>query len=214
MSIFKWGHQGDARQTSTAPEPSAHGGRPEQRARPKPPPPPAASAPGVVPPPAAPIYSTRVEGDARIQVGERVRMARDAQLSAQASIQAGVRVAVQRTRTAAPESMHLARRPVQLPVPMAARPETTSARQSFDPAAAAQAGLLNLAWSWQQAGAPIRAIHAYMDLLSRYPDTPTADAAVADLVELSEKLVQQGHFHIALGIYEEMEEIRQMCEEA
>jgi hypothetical protein len=214
MSIFKWGHQGDAGQTSTATEPGAQPVRPEQRARPKPPPSPAASAPGVVPPPAAPIYSTRIEGDPRSQVGERVRMARDAQLRAQASIQAGVRVAVERTRTAAPESMRLARRPAQLPVPIAVRPETPWGRQSFDPLAAAQAGLLNLAWSWQEAGAPIRAIHAYMDLLSRYPDSPAADAAVADLVELSEKLTQQGHFHIALSIYEEMAELQQMCEEA
>jgi hypothetical protein len=30
---------------------------------------------------------------------------------------------------------------------------------------------------------------------------------VADLVELSDKLADQGQFHIALGIYEELEEL-------
>jgi hypothetical protein len=77
----------------------------------------------------------------------------------------------------------------------------------FDPVAATQAGMLNLAWRWQEAGAFIRAIHTYVELLTRYPDTPGADAAVADLVELSEKLVEHGQFHTALAIYDHLEEL-------
>ena len=73
--------------------------------------------------------------------------------------------------------------------------------------AAAQTGLLNLAWSWQKSGAPIRAIHTYVQLLSRYPGTPAAAAAVADLVELSETLANQGQFHTALAIWEQLEEL-------
>jgi hypothetical protein len=80
-------------------------------------------------------------------------------------------------------------------------------RRFFDPVVAAQTGLLNLAWRWQQAGAPIRAIHTYVELLTRYPDTPAAAAAVADLVELSEKLAHEGQFHTALGIYDQLEEL-------
>jgi hypothetical protein len=77
--------------------------------------------------------------------------------------------------------------------------------QTFDPLRAAQTGLLKLAWSWKQAGAPIRAIHAYMELLFRYPDSAAADAAVADLVELSDALVSEGQFHTALAIYDHLE---------
>ena len=76
-----------------------------------------------------------------------------------------------------------------------------------NPAACAQAGLLSLAWRWQDAGAPIRAIHAYVELLTRYPDTPAAAAAVTDLVELSEKLVEEGQFHTALAIYDHLEQL-------
>ncbi len=80
-------------------------------------------------------------------------------------------------------------------------------RQMYDPVAATQAGLLNLAWKWQEAGAPIRAIHAYMQVLIRYPDSPGAEAAVADLMELSDKLATQGQFHTALAIYEHLEHL-------
>jgi len=64
---------------------------------------------------------------------------------------------------------------------------------------------LSLACRWQEAGAPIRAIHTYIELLTRYPDTAAAAAAVSDLVELSEKLADQGQFHIALAIYDHLE---------
>jgi TolA-binding protein len=73
--------------------------------------------------------------------------------------------------------------------------------------AATQAGMLNLAWKWQEAGSPIRAIHTYIELLHRYPDTPGAAAAVADLVALSEILTKQGQFHTALAIFDHLEEL-------
>lgn len=187
MSIFKRS-SGEAQETSAHPLPEAGApeGQPEQPAKPMPQfTPPgsahrAASAPGVVPPPAAPIYSMRPprlvprvnveEENARTENPRRMRAAR------------------QRTpsRVATPASAH---------------------QHEFDPVAAAQAGMLNLAWRWQEAGAPIRAIHTYIELLSRYPDTPGAEAAVADLVELSDKLVEQGQFHTALAIYDHLEEL-------
>lgn len=167
------------------------------------------AAPGVLPPPAAPVYSTRPPAAARAQggvgssvassVADNVRMAREAQLKARASVQAGVRGAVPQARTAT------------CPVPsvqtrLMTRAGHTYGREPFD-LSCTQAGLLNLAWTWQQAGAPIRAIHTYLELLSRYPDTDAADAAVADLVELSGKLAEEGQFHMALGIYEQLEEL-------
>ena len=196
MGIFKR-EQGDVQLTSAAPSPEtgAQEGQLKQQAKLTPPfvaPPKVAAAPGVVPPPAAPIYSMlppepppRGEGGAESLAAEKVRVAREARQSDQER----VRIAVKRASPA----MGIRRRP--------------PAHWSFDPVAATQAGLLNLAWRWQQAGAPIRAIHAYMQVLRRYPGSPGADAAVADLVELSDKLAGKGQFHIALGIYDNLEEL-------
>ena len=98
-----------------------------------------------------------------------------------------------------------AARAAQRSTPVACPPAPP--RHQFDRMAATQAGLLKLAWKWQEAGAPIRAIHTYIELLTRYPDTPGADAAVADLVELSDILTEQGQFHTALAIYDHLEEL-------
>ena len=202
MSIFKRNDPGNVQQAS--PEANVPGGHSEQPATLIPP----FVPPGVVPPPAAPMYSMRhpesgpqVEGDTVSLVAERVRSAREAQQSAQDR----VRVAVQRARTSTSAATVTRRRAPQQAAPArAVRPDTG---QAFDPLRAAQTGLLNLAWSWQESGAPIRAIHTYMELLHRYPDTPAADAAVADLVELSDKLADEGQFHTALAIYDQLERL-------
>ena len=168
-------------------------------------PPSSIATPGVVPPAAAPVYSTRpaesatgIEG-AGSTVAERVRVAREAQRS----VRERVRVGVQRARAATSTGQSVAPRAVQVVPPSTRRPP----RYPSDPEVYAQQGLLNLAWRWQEAGAPIRAIHAYYDLLTRYPDTPAAAAAVADLVDLSEKLADDGQFHIALAIYDHLEHL-------
>ena len=163
------------------------------------------ATPGVVPPPAAPIYSmrppesgTRAESETESLVAEKVRVAREAQQSAQER----VRMAVRRARTTAAPAPGAQRRPVQQSVAGPRTPFIPS-----DPASCAQAGLLGLAWRWQEAGAPIRAIHMYVELLTRYPDTPAAAAAVADLVTLSEKLANEGQFHTAAAIYDHLEHL-------
>ena len=227
MGIFK-GRDKDAQQTSAVPSAAAgeKADAPKQPAKLTPPfvPPGAATATalqgataaGVLPPPAAPMYSmrppetaARVEGSAESTLTESLRMAKEAQVS----VQGGMRVAVQRARTA---TQSLARRPEQRLTPASvgayappapSRGPRVRPRHQFDPVAATQAGLLNLAWRWQEAGAPIRAIHAYMQILIRYPGSPGADAAVADLVELSDRLAGTGQYHIALGIYDQLEEL-------
>lgn len=190
MSIFKRQDHGDAQQTIAAPNPEAGtpGGQADSPATGMPP----FVSPGVVPPPAAPMYSMRVpeptlrlEADAEISLGDGARRTKEAQQSARELAQASA-LAAQRAKRRSPRLRH---------------------RRFFDPVVAAQTGLLNLAWRWQQAGAPIRAIHTYVELLTRYPDTPAAAAAVADLVELSEKLAGEGQFHTALGIYDQLEEL-------
>jgi hypothetical protein len=143
-------------------------------------------------------------------VSDTLRAAAETLRRAQEGLQGRLEIAVQRTR--APGARRV-QRPAAQPsarvAPRAARPHRP---QHIDPSRFAQTGLLNLAWSWQRAGAPIRAIHAYMQLLARYPGTPAAAAAVADLVELSDILADQGQFHIALGIYDHLEELL-ACEE-
>ena len=216
MSIFR--RQGDVHETSAAPVAEALAqGDPQDAAKLMPPfmapaAPRGAATAGVVPPPAAPLYSTRPEPtphlhDTERSVAEQLGMAREALERAQVSIEGNVHVAAQRaTRTESVASYDRRRT-----TPHGVRPPRP--HHPFDPVAAAPAGLLNLAWRWQAAGSPIRAIHTYMQLLARYPHSAAAAAAVADLVELSGKLAEQGHFHIALSIYEEMEDLDQMCSE-
>lgn len=137
----------------------------------------ATTAAGVVPPPATPMYS--------MQPADLPPREHEAESD-------GLR------RATALPSMSAQR------LSMAAS-RASALRTGFDPVAATQAGLLNLAWKWQEAGAPIRAIHTYVELLERYPHTAGAEAAVADLVELSEILTEQGQFHTALAIYDHLE---------
>jgi hypothetical protein len=208
MAIFKRQEQRE-QQAAAAAAQTVQVGEPLQQARIVPPfvasgtASQAATAPGVVPPPAAEMYSMRVPEQQAATVdtasGSLIVEKARTQQSSQENVQERVRVAVQKARTAAPAPAPR-RRQLQKPAPAPRRP-------SFDASRCAQTGLLNLAWSWQQAGAPIRAINAYMQLLTRYPGTDAADAAVADLVELSDRLAQQGQFHIALAIYEQLEQL-------
>jgi hypothetical protein len=162
----------------------------------------ATAAPGVVPPPAAPIYSMRAPEPPST---EKATPPREAQRPVHVSVEPAVPVAPQRPRTTAAPVASVAKRPAQQPpVRRVPRP---AAPQAFDPVRCAQTAMLNLAWNWQQAGAPIRAIHCYMELLHRYPDSAAADAAIADLADLSEKLAHEGQFHTALGIYYQLEEL-------
>lgn len=195
MSIFK--HSGSNVKEAPAPSPQAAAveGQGEQSGKLLPPfmPPAAAqrpaAAPGVVPPPAAPVYSMRPPEPAPRADNAAAAAASDD---------------VKRARAMAAAAQSMAARSVQRATPVAACPPAPS-RHPFDRMAATQAGLLKLAWKWQEAGAPIRAIHTYIELLTRYPDTPGADAAVADLVELSDILTEQGQFHTALAIYDHLE---------
>jgi len=210
MSIFSRSSPAP-QQTATAPDPSAQKGQPSKTTDVSPPSVPAQqAAPGVVPPPAAPIYSMRPPEaaqrvDVAVKSGDKPRVAADAQLKTRVEVEEGVRIAARATRPVTAPSPFAQRSQQRFAVPSGKK--TEPARQGFDPSRAAQAGLLNLAWRWQESGSPIRAIHAYMELLCRYPDSASADAAVADLVALSDKLTEQGQFHTALAIYDQLEEL-------
>lgn len=213
MSIFK--HSSDtAQQTREAATATrTPGGQAAQATMPMPPfagtPPRGTAAPGVVPPPAAPMYSMRAPDlpphvdTASSAASGNGKAASDAQQSTPASVPQPVPAAAPRPRTA--PARNAVARPARQMVPVT--PAAAPPRRTFDPIGAAQAGLLSLAWSWQNAGAPIRAIHAYMELIERYPDSPAAAGAIADLVDLSSKLAEEGNFHTAFRIYDELERL-------
>lgn len=75
----------------------------------------------------------------------------------------------------------------------------------YDPQAAARTGLLNLATAWKNAGSTYQALHAYTEILTRYPQTGAAVAATEGLVDLANTLEKQGRFYAALDIYHKLE---------
>ena len=77
----------------------------------------------------------------------------------------------------------------------------------FHPRRAIPVGLLRLARDWSDAGSIYQAIHAYFEVLIRYPGTQAAEAAVEELLTLAERLTQQGRYHAALNIFNKLEQL-------
>jgi len=77
----------------------------------------------------------------------------------------------------------------------------------FNPRPAIRVGLLRLARSWSDAGSVYQAIHAYTEVLVRYPETAVADTAVEELLLLAERLSQQGRYYAALNIFNKLEQL-------
>lgn len=75
----------------------------------------------------------------------------------------------------------------------------------FNPRRAIPIGLLRLARSWSDTGAVYQAIHAYTEVLIRYPQTGAAEAAAEELLILAERLAQQGRYYAALNIFNKLE---------
>ncbi|HZU13023.1 MAG TPA: hypothetical protein VFB58_09305 [Chloroflexota bacterium] len=75
----------------------------------------------------------------------------------------------------------------------------------YNPSSAIQAGLINLATQWKETGAVYQAIHAYTEVLTRYPNTGAAAAATEGLLDLASKLEQEGRFYAALSIFHKLE---------
>lgn len=77
----------------------------------------------------------------------------------------------------------------------------------FDPRRAVPVGLVRLARSWSEAGSIYQAIHAYTEVLIRYPRSGAAEAAAEELLILAEKLAQQGRYYAALNIFNKLEQL-------
>jgi hypothetical protein len=78
----------------------------------------------------------------------------------------------------------------------------------YDPVGEVRVARLRLARRWRDEGAMYQALCAYADMLTRYRQTPTADAAVEELLEMATILARQGMFHTALGIFSTIDEAR------
>jgi tetratricopeptide (TPR) repeat protein len=77
----------------------------------------------------------------------------------------------------------------------------------FEPRGATQVALLRLARNWHNAGSTYQAIHAYTQVLTRYPNTGAARAATEELLDIAETLERQGRFHAALNIFNQLEQL-------
>jgi len=77
----------------------------------------------------------------------------------------------------------------------------------FTPRTAIQLGLVRLARSWSEAGSIYQAIHAYTEVLIRYPETGAAEVAAEELLVLAERLAQQGRDYAALNIFNKLEQL-------
>ncbi len=81
------------------------------------------------------------------------------------------------------------------------------AGEVFDARRAIPVGLLRLARSWSDAGSTYQAIHAYTEVLVRYPQTGAAEAAVEELLIMANRLAQQGRYYAALNIFNKLEQL-------
>ena len=86
-------------------------------------------------------------------------------------------------------------------------PRRAAVGEVFDPRGATGVALVRLARNWHRAGSTYQAIHAYTQVLIRYPGTGVANLAVEELLELAETLEQQGRFHAALNIFNQLEQL-------
>jgi hypothetical protein len=77
----------------------------------------------------------------------------------------------------------------------------------FDPRRDIPVALLRLARNWSETGSVYQSIHAYTEVLIRYPETGAADAAVEELLLLADMLAKQGRFYAALNIFNKLEQL-------
>jgi hypothetical protein len=79
--------------------------------------------------------------------------------------------------------------------------------EAFNPRRAIRVGLVRLARNWSDTGSIYQAIHAYTEVVIRYPQTGAAEAAVEELLVLADKLAQQGRYYAALNIFNKLEQL-------
>jgi hypothetical protein len=80
-------------------------------------------------------------------------------------------------------------------------------RQVFEGRSAARVGRLRLARKWRDRGGSYQAIHAYTEILIRYPGQGVANAAAEELLDLADRLEDQGGFYTVLDILDRLERL-------
>lgn len=99
------------------------------------------------------------------------------------------------------------RQPVRAPERRPPARHRVVSGEVFDPRRAIPVGLLRLARSWGDAGSIYQAIHAYTEVLIRYPRTGAAEAAAEELLVLVDRLARQGRYYAAFNIFNELEQL-------
>jgi flagellar biosynthesis/type III secretory pathway ATPase len=77
----------------------------------------------------------------------------------------------------------------------------------YDRTAVTRSIRLRLARDLKNAGAIYQALHAYTEIMARYPGTDTARDAAVELAALAETLEQQGKVRTALHIFDTLEQL-------
>jgi outer membrane protein assembly factor BamD (BamD/ComL family) len=63
-----------------------------------------------------------------------------------------------------------------------------------------------MARQWRDTGSTHQAIEAYKEILTNYPGTQVASAAVEELVELAQMMENAGQYHAALEVFRMLEQ--------
>lgn len=78
----------------------------------------------------------------------------------------------------------------------------------FDPSEIARTSMLRLARSWESRGQINQAIDTFSRILSAYPDSAEAHSAAEEILTLAQRYEQQGHYHLALSLYQRLEQLK------
>lgn len=73
--------------------------------------------------------------------------------------------------------------------------------------ATARTSMLRIARAWQTSGQLHHAIDAYLRLCHRYPDSPEAHDAAAQILALAQSYEQQGQYRMAMDLYNRLERL-------
>ncbi|MDP2994359.1 MAG: tetratricopeptide repeat protein [Anaerolineales bacterium] len=69
--------------------------------------------------------------------------------------------------------------------------------------------LLTLAMTLEKLGKVHQALPPYLKIIEKYPDTPEVPVAIEKVLAIAEGMRQKGQFHVAMRVYERLENASQ-----
>jgi tetratricopeptide (TPR) repeat protein len=69
--------------------------------------------------------------------------------------------------------------------------------------------LFTLAMTLERLGKVHQALTPYLKIIEKYPDTAEAPAAIENVLAIADGMRQKGQFHVAMRIYDRLEEASQ-----